>query len=51
MKLIGIVGSGATTTNTPIIVWDVAENLAKEEQLVLIDDSKRGIKYLGIKGC
>ncbi len=41
-------GSGSTVTYAPVIVWDKHEYLAKEEQLVLINDGRRGIKYLGI---
>ncbi len=48
MQLIGIVGSGSTAVYAPIIVWDRYEYLAKEEQLVVIDDVRRGIKYLGV---
>jgi len=48
LQLVGIVGSGSTVTYVPVIVWDRVEHLAKEEQLVIIDDGKRGIKYLGI---
>lgn len=48
MQLIGLVGSGSTTTYSPIIIWDQMEHLAKEEQIVLIEDSKRGLKYLGV---
>jgi len=45
---VGIVGSGSTTTYAPVIVWDRVEHLAKEEQLVIVHDEKRGIKYLGV---
>ena len=48
MRLIGIVGSGATTSKAPLIVNEEVEQLAKEEQLVVIDDGSRGIKYLGV---
>ncbi len=48
MRLVGVVGSGSTTTYAPVIVWDRYEHLAKEEQLVLVDDERRGIKYLGV---
>lgn len=48
MQLIGLVGSGSTTTYAPLIIWDRYEHIAKEEQLVLIKDSKRDIEYLGI---
>ena len=48
MQLVGIVGSGSTTTYAPLIVWDRVEHLAKEEQLVVIHDEKRGIRYLGV---
>jgi len=48
MRLVGIIGSGSTTTYAPVIVWDKYEHLAKEEQLVLVDDEKRSIKYLGV---
>ncbi|RLG82884.1 MAG: hypothetical protein DRO40_06395 [Thermoprotei archaeon] len=48
MQLIGLVGSGSTTLYTPIIIWDQVEHLAKEEQLVLIEDGKRGLRYLGV---
>ena len=48
MRLIGVVGSGSTTTYAPVIVWDKYEHLAKEEQLVLVNDERRGIKYLGV---
>ncbi len=48
MRLVGIVGSGSTTTYAPVIVWDKYEHVAKEEQLVIVDDERRGIKYLGV---
>ncbi len=48
MKMLGIVGSGSTTTRAPVIVWDAVEMFAKEEQFVLIDDVGRGFKYLGV---
>ncbi len=48
LQLIGLVGSGSTTTYAPLIIWDRYEHIAKEEQLVLIKDSKRDIEYLGI---
>lgn len=48
MRLVGIVGSGSTTTYAPVIVWDKYEHVAKEEQLVMVDDERRGIKYLGV---
>ncbi len=48
MQLIGLIGSGSTTVYAPVIVWDRVEHLAKEEQLVVVDDGKRGIRYLGI---
>lgn len=48
MRLVGIIGSGSTTTYAPVIVWDKYEHLAKEEQLVLVEDERRGIKYLGV---
>lgn len=48
VQLIGIVGSGSTTTYAPLIIWDQVEYLAKEEQLVIINDFKRNIKYLGV---
>ncbi len=48
LQLIGLIGSGSTATRAPVIVWDKVEHLAKEEQLVVIDDGKRGRRYLGI---
>ena len=48
MQLVGIVGSGSTTTYAPVIIWDRVEHLAKEEQLVVVHDEKRGMKYLGV---
>lgn len=48
MKLIGVVASGSTTTYAPLIVYEEAEKYAKEEQLIIIDDSWRNIKFLGI---
>lgn len=48
MNLIGIVGSGATASKAPLIINENSEELAKEEQLVLIIDDKRNTKYLGI---
>ena len=48
MQLIGLVGSGSTAVYAPVIIWDRVEHLAKEEQLVLIDDEKRGLRYLGV---
>jgi len=48
LRLVGVVGSGSTTTYAPVIVWDRYEHLAKEEQLVIVDDERRGIKYLGV---
>lgn len=48
MKLIGIVGSGSTTVYAPVIVYEGAEEEAKEEQLVLIHDDKRSLRYLGV---
>jgi len=48
LRLVGIIGSGSTTTYAPVIVWDKYEHLAKEEQLVLVEDERRGIKYLGV---
>ncbi len=48
MRVLGTVASGSSTTRAPVIVWDAVEGLAKEEQLVLIDDVWRGIKYLGV---
>ncbi len=48
MKLVGLVGSGSTTAYAPVIIWDKAEQNAREEQLVVIDDRRRGLKYLGV---
>ncbi len=48
MELVGIVGSGATSVYAPIIVYEGKESLVKEENLVVIEDSKRGSKYLGV---
>jgi len=48
VQLIGIVASGSTTTYAPLIIWDQVEHLAKEEQLIIIEDLKRNIKYLGV---
>ena len=48
MQLTGLVGSGSTAVYAPVIIWDRVEHLAKEEQLVLIEDEKRGLKYLGV---
>ena len=48
MKLIGVVASGSTTTYAPLIVYEEAEKYAKEEQLIIIDDTWRNIKFLGI---
>lgn len=48
MKLVGITGSGSTTLYAPTIIYEGAEEDAKEEQLVLIIDNKRGMKYLGV---
>lgn len=48
MKLIGIVGSGSTTTYAPIIVHEEQERFANEEQLVIIKDPKRNLVYLGV---
>jgi len=48
LQLVGIVGSGSTTTYAPVIIWDRVEHLAKEEQLVVVHDEKRGIRYLGV---
>ncbi|WFO74682.1 ATP-binding protein [Desulfurococcaceae archaeon MEX13E-LK6-19] len=48
MKLIGLIASGSTTAYAPVIIWDQVEHYAKEEQLVLVDDTRRNIKYLGV---
>ncbi|RLG87676.1 MAG: hypothetical protein DRO15_04510 [Thermoprotei archaeon] len=48
MRLIGVVGSGSTTVYAPLLVYENHESLAKEEQLVIINDKKRFIKYLGV---
>ena len=48
MKLIGVVGSGSTTTYSPVIIYEREEGEAKEECLVVIDDSFRGLRFLGI---
>lgn len=48
LKLVGVIGSGSTTVYAPIIIYENAEEEAKEEQLVLVDDDKRGLRYLGV---
>jgi len=48
MKLIGVIGSGSTTVYAPLLVYESHESLAKEEQLVIVDDKKRSMKYLGV---
>ena len=48
MRLIGLVGSGSTTAYAPIIIWDKAEQDAREEQLIVIDDRRRNARYLGV---
>lgn len=48
MKLIGLIASGSTTAYAPVIIWDQVEHYAKEEQLVLVDDTRRLMKFLGV---
>lgn len=48
LKLIGLIASGSTTAYAPVIIWDQVEHYAKEEQLVVVDDERRGIRYLGV---
>jgi len=48
LKLIGLVASGASSFQAPIIIYDQNEMDAKEEQFVVISDDRRGINYLGI---
>ncbi|MCS7128593.1 MAG: ATP-binding protein [Sulfolobales archaeon] len=48
MKLIGLVASGASSLQAPIIIYDQNEMDAKEEQFVVISDDRRRINYLGV---
>ncbi len=48
MKLIGLVASGASSFQAPIIIYDQNEVDAKEEQFIVVSDYKRGINYLGV---
>jgi len=48
MRLVGVIGSGSTTTYAPLLVYETNETLAKEEQLVIVDDRRRNMKYLGV---
>ena len=48
MRLVGVVGSGATATWAPLIVYEEHERWVREEQLVLIEDSRRNAKFLGV---
>ena len=48
MRLIGLIGSGATTTYAPLIIYENMEYYAREESLVVISDDKRGKRYIGV---
>lgn len=48
LKLIGLIGSGSSTAYAPVIIWDRVEHYAKEEQLVVVDDSRRSMRFLGV---
>ena len=48
MKLIGVTGSGSTVVQTPVIIYEEAESLAREEQIVLVSDTRRELNYLAV---
>jgi len=48
LKLLGVVASNSTATYAPLLVNETNEREVKEEQLVVIEDNSRSLKYLGV---